>query len=111
MEKQTVSRFITYPDTVEKSNNHTVILIDATENDLVRLERFLKISTCNFDVYLYQETIGDLQWLAYINHQVDAVLINDTSKVIVSNAVRYTTEPLDYFEQIEDQKQLTIHSD
>lgn len=96
-----VSRFITYPSTVEKSNNHTVVLIDATAEELVRLERFLKISEKNFDVYLYKGEYYDLEWLNYVSKLADHILIKDNSQVRVTSAERYTTEPLDYFEQIE----------
>lgn len=112
MEEQQLSRFITYPSTVEKSNNHTVILIDATAMELARLERFFKISDTNFDVYLYPGNMGDLEWLNYISQWSDQTLINDASEVsIVPNSIRYGLsgqykEPLDYFEQIElDKKQ------
>lgn len=110
MTNQIVSRFITYPDAVEKSNNYTVILIDATEEELIRLERFLEISTYNFDVYLYQGETGDLEWLNHIHSRADLILIKDSSHVNISSAERYTTEPLEFFEQIEDQKLLTIQS-
>lgn len=101
MEDQQVSRFITYPSVVEKSNNHTVILIDATADELVRLERFLKISAINFDVYLYKGEDYDLEWLNHVHKSADHVLINDVSQVSVTDAERYTTEPLEYFEQYE----------
>ena len=96
-----LSRFITYPSTVEKSDNHTVILIDATAEELVRLERFLKISTVDFDVYLYRGEDYDLEWLNYVHKSADHVLINHASQVSVTDAERYTTEPLEYFEQYE----------
>ena len=96
-----LSRFITYPSTVEKSNNHTVILIDATALELAQLERFLKNSNTNFDVYLYRGEEHDLEWLNNIHPLADHVLINDASQVKVTDALRYTTTHLDYFEQIE----------
>ena len=101
MEDQQLSRFITYPSTVEKSNNHTVILIDATAMELARLERFLKISAVDFDVYLYRGEDYDLEWLNHVHTSADHVLINDASQVSVTGAERYTTEPLEYFEQYE----------
>jgi hypothetical protein len=101
MENQQLSRFITYPSVVDKSNNHTVILIDASAEQLIRLERFLKISTVDFDVYLYQGENYDLEWLNYVHKSADHVLINDDSQVKVTDAERYSTEPLDYFEQYE----------
>ena len=47
------SRFVTYPSTVEINPNHRVVLIDATEQELTQLERFLQTSEENFDVYIY----------------------------------------------------------
>lgn len=108
MENQQLSRFITYPSTVEKSNNHTVILIDATAIELARLERFLKISKIDFDVYLYPGNMGDLEWLNYVSQKVDQTLINDASEVkITPSSIRYGEgqqyqEPLEYFEQYEE---------
>lgn len=101
-----LSRFITYPSVVEKSTNHTVILIDATADELVRLERFLKISDMNFDVYLYPGNMGDLEWLNHVSYNVDQTLINNDSEVSASSSIRYgleqlLKEPLDYFEQYE----------
>ena len=106
MENQTLSRFITYPSTVEKSNNHTVLLIDSTEDELAQLERFLKISVQNFDVYLYQGTTGDLEWLNHINQNIDYVLINDICEVkITPGGNRYQSNPVEYFEQYELDRQ------
>jgi len=101
-----LSRFITYPSTVEKSNNHTVILIDGKAMELARLERFLKISDVNFDVYLYPGHMGDLEWLNYVSYSADQTLINNASEVSTSSSVRYgldqdLKEPLAYFEQYE----------
>ena len=101
MENQQLSRFITYPSIVEKSNNHTVLVVDATAEELARLERFLKVSVENFDVYLYVGSTGDLEWLNHINPLLDYTLVRDNSQVSITNSERYTTEPLDYFEQIE----------
>lgn len=101
MDEQQLSRFITYPSVVDKSNNHTVILIDVTAEELIRLERFLKTSDINFDVYLYKGEDHDLEWLNYVHQSADHVLINDSSQVKVTNAERYSTEPLEYFEQYE----------
>ena len=107
MDEQQLSRFITYPSVVDKSNNHTVILIDATAEELIRLERFLKTSDINFDVYLYPGHMGDLEWLNYVSQKIDQTLIIDASEVkITPSSIRYGTnkqyqEPLEYFEQYE----------
>ena len=97
------SRFITYPSIVDKSENHTVILIDATEGEISKLKRFLQISIQDFDVYLYNGQTSDLEWLHHISINSDHTLINDASCVQVTSAQRYQKNVLDYFEQIEQQ--------
>lgn len=107
MEIQDNSRFITYPSTVEKSNNHTVILIDADVIDIENIGLFLKTSVQNFDVYLYKGDLDDLEWLSHISQSADHILINDSSQVAVTDATRVgknqqLTNPLDYFIRIDD---------
>lgn len=95
------SRFVTYPSTVEKGTNHKVILIDAVDHDIEAIGLFLAASVQNFDVYLYEGTNHDLEWLNYISADADHILINDSSQVRVTDAERYQTRPLSYFERIE----------
>ena len=109
MENLANSRFITYPSTVDSSTNHSVILIDATVEDVERIGLFLKSSQQNFDVYLYRGDLHDLEWLNEIGRSADEYLINDTSQVkITPDSLRYgpgleLTNPLDYFQRIEQQ--------
>jgi hypothetical protein len=103
MENLKLSRFITHPSTVEKSNNHTMVLVDATETELAQLERFLKVSQINFDVYLYQGDTGDLDWLNYVSQQAEYTLVNNQSQVNITNSQRYTSEPWKYLEHFEQQ--------
>jgi hypothetical protein len=105
MEIQANSRFITYPSTVEKSNNHTVVLIDADTDDVENLVLFCQNSIKNYDVYLYRHDLHDLEWLAHITDNCDMALINNSSGVTITNLdalIRYggdteTVSPLDYF--------------
>jgi hypothetical protein len=96
------SRFITYPTTVETCSNHRVVLIDATEQELTQLERFLQTSEENFDVYIYPSDSYDLEWLNYASSDAELILINDASQVRVTpHGVRYQGNLLEYFERIE----------
>ena len=98
------SRFITYPSTVEANTNHKVVLIDATVQELIELERFLQTSDKNFDVYLYEGPTGDLEWLNSVVDNDTLILINDVSKVkITPDSIRYQTGLLKHFEKIEQQ--------
>ena len=96
------SRFVTYPSTVEINPNHRVVLIDATEQELTQLERFLQTSEENFDVYIYPSDSYDLEWLNYASSDAKLILINDASQVRVTPyGVRYQGNLLEYFERIE----------
>jgi hypothetical protein len=96
------SRFITYPSTVETCSNHRVVLIDATEQEITQLERFLQTSKENFDVYIYPSDSYDLEWLNYASTDAELILINDASQVRVTpTGVRYQGNLLEYFERIE----------
>ena len=96
------SRFVTYPSTVETNPNHRVVLIDATEQQLTQLERFLQTSEENFDVYIYPSDSYDLEWLNYASSDAELILINDASQVRVTpHGVRYQSNLLEYFERIE----------
>ena len=96
------SRFITYPSTVESNLNHKITVIDATEQELDQLKRFLQTSRENFDVYLYKGDSYDLEWLNYVSTDSELILINESSQVkITPSGVRYQDNLLDYFEQIE----------
>jgi hypothetical protein len=103
------SRIITYPSVVEKQSDHTVVLIDAIDEDIERIGLFLAVCQQNFDVYLYQGETGDLEWLNHIGQSADTYLINEVSQVRISpDSIRYGIgqeypNPLKYFEQIEQQ--------
>jgi hypothetical protein len=96
------SRFITYPSTVETNLNHKIIVIDATEQELGQLERFLQTSRENFDVYIYPSDNYDLEWLNYASTDAELILINNSSQVRVTpSGTRYQDNLLEYFERIE----------
>jgi len=96
------SRFVTYPSTIEINPNYRVVLIDATEQELTQLERFLQTSEKNFDVYIYPSENYDLEWLNYVSTDAELILINDASQVRVTpHGVRYQGNLLEYFERIE----------
>lgn len=103
---QTNSRFITYPSIVEKSNNHTVILIDANESDIEDIGYYCKVSDTNYDIYLYRGDTDDLQWLSHVSQLADYVLISESSNITSpsSNLAKFGNQqtipaPLDYFLQ------------
>ncbi len=100
-----MSRFITYPSIVEKTADHTVMMVDATEEDQQRLTTFLQISLKEFDVYFYDSSVDDLQWASHVGNLADSVLVNSTSgmqtKGTLYGSGSELSDPLAYFEQID----------
>ena len=103
------SRFITYPSTVEKQR-HTVLVIDIKPADFIVLTEFLQTNTNDFDVYLYDGTSHDLEWLNYVSKDCDTILIDDASQVRISpestnirygSGLEYQT-PYGYFTKLVD---------
>lgn len=87
---------------VEETSNHKIVVVDATEQELDQLKRFLQTSIENFDVYLYSGKTHDLEWLRNVSVNTELVLINELSQVNVTpTGIRYQNNLLEYFEQIE----------
>jgi len=85
MEILTNSRFITHPSLVDKSTSHTVLVVDATEDDIENIGLFCKASNKNYDVYLYRYELDDLEWLNSILKRTDTVLQKTASSVTLDN--------------------------
>ncbi len=103
MNNQEQSRFITYPDILEKSNNHTVLLVDADLDDVANLATFCSVSKHNYDIYLYKGNQGDLEWLSHLNSRLDKTFIRDGSQVKISSAEPYSgiNDLKEYFTKID----------
>lgn len=98
------SRLITYPSSVEKKDNHTVLIVDIDDSDIESIGLFCMSSQKDYDIYLYDETINDSNWLSTVSNNADKILLNSISKVNVDNRniIKYGKEtdcknPLDYF--------------
>jgi hypothetical protein len=110
MIQQTNSRFITYPSIEPKSSNsHTVLIINADVEDVINIGMFCKVSSKNYDVYLYKQDVDDLAWLSHINANLDCTLIKEPSTIVVStsdNVYRVGKDQsinnlLDYFQNVD----------
>jgi hypothetical protein len=77
------SRYITYPSTVEKQR-HTVLLIDVKPADFIVLNEFLQASDKDFDIYMYDGKMHDLEWVNHVSKDCDTILIDDASQVKIS---------------------------
>lgn len=108
MSNQLESRFITYPDILPKSANHTVLLVDADLDDVANLATFCSLSRQNYDIYLYKGDQGDLEWLNHLSSNLDKTFIKDSSQVSITSSERYNTvnDLKEYFTKI-DQEALT----
>lgn len=74
------SNFITPPDMVE-----TVLIMNATEEQITELNAVIKAGATPYNVYFYNEAMNDMRWLARISNRADAVIEADK------------TNPTEYF--------------
>jgi hypothetical protein len=106
-----MSRFITYPSVEPKSLDHTVVLIDANIDDIERVGLFCKQSNKEYDIYLYRSDLSDLEWLSSIVVNSDTVLLNElstectNSKIIKFGSRQILRNPVDYFQEYDQQNQ------
>jgi len=103
-----MSRVITYPSVVDQSPN-TIVVIDATVEEIENIVLFCQSSSKDYDIYLYRNDIDDLQWLNSVASNADYILINQTSGVIINNTSQISqfgsdqqlNTPLAYFQQVD----------
>lgn len=69
------SNFITPPDFISEAL-HTVLLIDPTWQELESIAVLCKTGETDFNVYVYDETMNDIDWLLKAANQADAVIVN-----------------------------------
>ena len=101
------SRFITYPDLVESTDNHPVLLIGVSPYNIEDIGLFCKTSEKDFDIYLYREDIRDLEWLNEVHNRTSTTLIAEDSVVSIqpdTNMIKFglsqdLINPLAYFQQ------------
>ena len=101
----TESRFITNPDVVGKDGNHVVVLIDPTIADIENIGMFCKVSEKDYDVYLYNDSMDDLEWLSYVAGKADTIMQSAISKITLTNSpsiVRFVSgHALNYFQDFD----------
>ena len=73
--KHEYSNFVTPPDFVQEAK-HSVLLIDATQDEVQNLAYFCKTVPVYFNIYLFHTGMADTEWLAEVRDQVDAVVVN-----------------------------------
>ena len=101
------SRFITYPDIVDSDNNHPVLLIDPTQYNIEDIALFCKVSESDFDIYLYNHDLNDLEWLSEVSKRVNKILISaesrveirPTDEIIKFGSTENIVNPLEYFQE------------
>ena len=94
----TTSRFITHPDVITKDKNTSIVLVDPTQNELSKVERFLQTSEQDFDVYIYYHKNDDLEYFyEEINHYKN---LTDIQNAIILNKINID----EYFKIINNNK-------
>ena len=91
------SNFITPPDLIE-----TVLVVDASEEDIKSLAEGIKTIGKPYNVYFYNAEMKDYNWLGKVMDRSDIVLMHQDSQVPVLTKVSFGpdavfNQPLDYF--------------
>ena len=91
------SNFITPPDLVE-----TVLIIDATEEEIKQCAEVCRNSNSVYNVYFYQNNMNNTDWLLAAYHRSDAVLQASDSTVPVLKPTKFGPDqilktPSEYF--------------
>ena len=72
---QEYSNFITPPDFVDEAKPN-VLLIDVPAQDIQNLGVFLMTYNHYFNIYLYNQELGDPEWFGDVRNRADAIIIN-----------------------------------
>ena len=69
------TNFITPPDFVT-NDNHTVVVIDATDQQLDQLAEFCRTANVSYNVYIYCNGMNETDWLNTALSEADAFVVN-----------------------------------
>ena len=75
MQTQEYSNFITPPDRVDEPK-HSVLIMDADWNDVEVIAHWCRGADTYFNVYLYEDIMGDEEWAVQVANSVDAIIVN-----------------------------------
>jgi hypothetical protein len=90
------SNFITPPDFVNEPL-HTVLLIDPTWQELESIAVLCKTSGTDFNVYVYDDTMNDIDWLLSAAQQADTIIVNTTPTACSPTKDRLIDLPRTYY--------------
>ena len=69
------TNFITPPD-ILADKTHSVLLIDVLDFDVEELMTWTETADESYNIYLYNESMNNTEWLFTVAKQVDAVIVN-----------------------------------
>ena len=106
MAQQAECRFITHPTVLNKTADHTVVIIDCNPQDTKLLEIFFKSSRRIYDIYFYYSALNDIKYLNIIGRLADEMLIDQSSHIRYSQAIVYGQQqklmsPITYFREMD----------
>jgi len=73
--EEVVTNIITPPDFVD-NENHTVVLVDPSADELDHLSEFFRNARFSYNVYVYRNGMNDIDWLNQAIAKSDAFLVN-----------------------------------
>lgn len=90
------SNFVTPPDTVTDPK-HTVLLVDPVWSDLQAVAMICKTVGTDFNVYVYDAGMNDIDWLLKVASLSDAIVVNTDASDCSPNKDRLVDMPRTYY--------------
>lgn len=90
------SNFVTPPDTVTEPK-HTVLLVDPSWADLQAVAMLCKTVGTDFNVYVYDAGMNNIDWLLKAASFSDAIVVNTDPSACSTNKDRLVDMPRAYY--------------
>ena len=90
------SNFITPPDIIE-NDLPTVLVVDASWDDIETLALYCQNSTYLYNVYLYQDIMFDTEWLEKVAKYSHAIIINSENSACTQEKNRFLKDPKTWY--------------
>jgi hypothetical protein len=76
---RTYTNMITPPDFITSKDQHSILLIDAEQSEVMQVTSLCKNVDFVFDIYLYHAGMNNEAWLEQVAQYVDHIIVNTVS--------------------------------
>ena len=90
------SNFITPPDFIE-NDLPTVLVVDASWDDVEILALYCQTSNYVYNIYLYQDIMFDLEWLNQAAERAHAIVMNSESSGCTQEKNKFLKDSITWY--------------